>query len=573
MTQVQRPVTDNGENEKLEAELPIDIDYTKFLQWLIDRHRVPRKWHTHLKAARALARTAYTSTPPSELSKLSQFLPKTLSPHDVLSYHSVREAADNSKDAHTDTDLLGRRRKGPWEIARAAFEKEDIFLADAALLLVRLSDVEAPALKKRINVLSAESQELQRREVSTAKGAEEADERFKLVRQMYGIGDSDRHHVEVYEKKVRDFVKREVPNVLKGAAEAARALVAAVECYEEFAQFVTDGGGEFKRCETVRNVANTDVDDVVKLKRGNANVVENGDGIDWKIEVKGTGATVDTSDVGGDGIDWGIEIDDTGINTGEAGENSEGKNRDTSIDWRIPVDGNGEGTTPTENDSSTTVGNDWGIEVKDDMTSKTTKEEEEEVEYTNGTTLADNDTREAFLDDVGELEAFLERRLEEVQQESSIGSGAGMEVTSEVMRSMPDSIREVREKEIRAMLENVDRARESLSGDNAKHVLSLQESGNGEKGRGLEKCVKGMMQRYAAKDRAVKNLDSVREGRRIVGGELKEVGDELRRIGQVAKVVIEMSEQTVSNLCDGRDVHMLGDVRKLVSWSTPTANT
>lgn len=605
-----------------EKPLPIDIDYAKFLPWLVDRRRVPSDWHTYIKTARSATRAAYSATPSAALEALS--LPLVLDAHEFVTFQTVRfvlsaidkSTVDDTTDLATkfgSTDSERRQLRQQWEKAQTAFQKKSVFLADAALQLVRHTDVDAPALREKISKLIAESSEVARKESAAVKAAADAATRFDEACAQYRFDlnvrtedgmppdndaaaisndDIDLHAL------VKTYVTKQAPGILTKAAQAARNLKDALDYYDAFANFVAaptknKGARPVKRrCPTLRAVAEADLKDVIRPRHGTtfSQQIEQGDkkepaassadgtgdgaDINWGLEVGGSGTADQQPSTDGGGIDWGINV----IDVGESGATETQVKTDATapnkaINWDIEAVSMAASLGGTESTEANPI--DWGIEVADtnggnkNGDSETTGSTDSRTLAAATTvitgqddgnvismTLADTKMREAFLDDVAEVEAFLEQRLIEVNARSN--TGLEHTVWSEIQRSMGDTlVRKARE--INEMIEQAAQARVALAGDTARHVLTLHDNS-----RALQRVSTDLIQRKLGKQRAQRTIVTLRQRHNNAALELEQLTAQLSHINHVTGDVVRHCEESLSALYGGREVHIMGNVRRLI---------
>lgn len=609
-TPTTRPKRMTQQTNAEDKPLPIDIDYAKFLPWLIDRRRVPRDWHTYIKTARSAARSAYSATPSAALEALS--LPLVLDPHDFVTFQTVRfvlsaiekSTADGTTDLAAkfgSTDNERRQLRQKWEKAQTAFQRKSVFLADAAQQLVRHTDIDAPALREKITKLIAESSDVARKESAAVKAAADAATRFDEACAQYRLDLNAHTEDGLHPDKdataisnddidlhalVKTFVTKQAPGILTKAAEAAQNLTDALDYYDAFANFVaapTKNKGDRpvkRRCPTLRAVAETDLKEVVRTRHSTTlsptvgNETGNSANIDWGLEVEGSGTSgkQPSTDCG---IDWGFDVIDVGESSAtDAQTKMDATTSGKTINWSIEA----VSTAASSGGTGSTEANgiDWGIEVADtngggkngggDTTGSTDTGAAVAATTTiagqdNGSVisvmLANTEAREAFLDDVAEVEAFLEQRLIEVNARSN--TGLEHTVWSEIQRCMGRTlVRKARE--IDEMIEQAVQARVALAGDTARHVLTLHDNN-----RALQRVGTDLIQRKLGKQRAQQTIVTLRQRHNTAALELGQLTEQMSHINQVTGDVVRHCEETLSELYGGRDVHIMGNVRRLIS--------
>eukprot|EP00177_Eucheuma_denticulatum_P002257 GFKZ01004044.1.p1 GENE.GFKZ01004044.1~~GFKZ01004044.1.p1 ORF type:complete len:533 (+),score=100.50 GFKZ01004044.1:258-1856(+) len=520
-------------------ELPIDIDYAKFLPWLIDRRRVPRDWHTHLKSARSLLRHAINSTPPAARSTLKLTPPSPLTP--PLSYFQVLDvlnaltAADAPPtwQAGAEKDLLGRY-KGPtsraWAAVVAAFEHKYAYLADCAQALTRNADVEAPAMKQAIARLQRDAAELVRRDAPAVRAAAEAKERFQVACAEFELPpDGDPDYYQLLEMEV----DRRVPVLLREAVRCVKTdvFVEALAYYAGFSEYVRGDGSAGDLCPTVRKVMEGDIDELVRSVRREVELATGGDGVDWDIEFSSHEPGSDATPVE---IDWGIEIDASGVAdiTADAVQEEEGNGgeeaRESPIDW---------------NETADSLEGSGGEELVDtgDVSSKPP-------------TLADPAFREMFLNDLIELDAFLAQRAAEATRFGDTDTGLIMQQAT----GTPNPIKAVDTQKIGALQEAVGMAMSAINSADTRRMLALQSDS-----KRLDRAARAILEKKHVAERSHAAIDVLRKRRSKAQEDLATELPKLAELEVVTRDIKRRTEVALSALYKGRTVNILGEINNI----------
>lgn len=517
-------------------ELPIDIDHAKFLPWLIDRRRVPRDWHNYLKTARSLTRHALSQTPAPALEALSLPTSATAVPYytavDTLTALTSSTAPD-SWAGGPDKDMLGRY-KGPaaraWAAAVAAFEKKDVYLADSAQLLVRNADVEARAVKARIARLQADAMEYARRDAPAVRSAKEARERFEDACKEFELpteGECD------FQTLLAEAVEKRVPQLLAEAVACAKetAFVEAVRYYEDFADYVKGEGADTdgELCSTAKRVIQGEVDLLTRpIKPAEEAVAD--DGVDWGISA----VDIDASGAGAEAaeIDWGIEIETSASGEGAAvGDDGAGSSAHAGgIDWNYA----GEGDAEPEADGDAAV----------EVDAKT-----EEV-----FTLADPRSRELYLNDLIELDAFLAQRAGELSRSGDSEIGLVMQQSS----STPDFVSSVDVDQVRVLQQSVRSAITAINSADTRRVLALQSDA-----KRVERAARAVLEKKHVAERMHAAIDVLRKRRAKAVEELAVETPKFEDLAKVTRNVKRRTELALSKLYKGRTVNILGEINNV----------
>lgn len=537
-------------------DLPIDIDYVKFLDWLVDRRRVSRGWYASLKAARVLLRSAEHELP--ENSQLS--IPRTY--FDVIDALAI--IADKSKqppfEGASDTDVLGRYThpaSRALSSAKSSYESGSAYLAEAAQLLVRNADVEAPAIRADMSRCKETIAECARKEGPTIRAASDAKDRFHAACAEYDVNPDD---AADFETSVQSYIDKKAPDLLRAAVMSVKdeRVIAALQHYGEFVEYtcspVASDDGMYEEttetslevvCPTLREVVDGQEESLIRatLKENSSGVTA---GIDWGSELEVTGGGNDSGGV--TEVDWGIEIDASGTAVADEAASTSA----ASIN-------RGDESTAT-----TTIHSDDSTAAKTPNTAKADVKDVGESKPAGGITLSDKRTREQLSNDLLELKAFLTQR----QAELSRAADTQVSLVLQQAGSVPARIRDVDTSRVSEMLSGVSDALENVCGSDVRRILALQQAdssstntyGNVAEETGVQRVARGLAEKMRATRRVEASIQALGERKLQASNELAALQPQFEALACGTRTLIRRVEENLRELYRGREVNILGDI-------------
>uniref|UniRef100_A0A183CL08 CDK5 regulatory subunit-associated protein 3 n=1 Tax=Globodera pallida TaxID=36090 RepID=A0A183CL08_GLOPA len=152
--------------------LPIDIHSNKLLDWLLSRRHCPKNWREAVEAVRSKISHAIQDMPENE-----QIL-TILSNAQYINYFHCKQIVDILRETEKETKnifgMYSSQRMKDWKEIISLYEKDNVYLAEAANFLQRFVQYEVPALRKQIAKAENTSGESERKERDYAKQAAES---------------------------------------------------------------------------------------------------------------------------------------------------------------------------------------------------------------------------------------------------------------------------------------------------------------------------------------------------------------------------------------------------------------
>uniref|UniRef100_A0A182ITW4 Uncharacterized protein n=1 Tax=Anopheles atroparvus TaxID=41427 RepID=A0A182ITW4_ANOAO len=419
-----------------EADIPIDILAGKLLDWLVSRRIVDKNWHLHVRNIRNKISNAITDMPAHD--ELLQLLSGA-----HINYFHCQRIVDILKTTEADSkNVFGRygsQRMKDWQEILKMYEKDSIYLAEAAQILVRNINYEIPGIRKQIKHLEQLGEEAEKK----------IDDLGRSEKVVYGEYQNMCKQLGVSGENIRQELVQKVFNDLPGMFEKVAASVSILKkAIELYASFVGD-----EQClPLLRHVVAKGNTTVYEYVYGEPPLAVEEPQVKFDAQADASNEEeMGAIDFGDDGaaIDFGGEhIDYEAPVNLEVGD----------IDWGAPVEAPDAG-----NDIDFDVSlEESGIVVEEDGNSGGVAKGNEAY-----TVLDAPQYRDQFLNDLQELQAFLKMRL---YQLSSTDKAQLLTLT--MMDSFPDHD----EKSLARMMAEVEVVHSGLMEELLQHLHQIKHS-------------------------------------------------------------------------------------------------
>lgn len=214
-----------------EQRLPIDIHTNKLLDWLISRRHCNKDWQSKALVIRDKIKRAILDMPEDE--RIVQLLQGT-----YINYFHCVQIVEILKETEKDTkNFLGfysSQRMNDWLNIKSQYEKENVYLAEAAQILQRLVQYDIPALKKQIAKCDSTVADCSRKEEEYAKQAVSSKKQYENELKKMNI--EGRHLRRDIESLTADL-----PAFFERIAQEICRLEEPVEYYKNFRKYVQQG--------------------------------------------------------------------------------------------------------------------------------------------------------------------------------------------------------------------------------------------------------------------------------------------------------------------------------------------
>lgn len=551
--------------------LPIDIAFARLGEWLVDRKRIPADWRKRLAAVRAKITASFAS------------LPKDIDPYfHTLDIEGIGHLEAKKiyeillKSIPESRNIFGRLSgdAGVWEAIVCAYEKEYIFLGEAAQIMVQNVNYEIPYHKKLIQKTQQQLAELERKEADIKRNAALSASKYVEACQERGL-----QGINV-RSELLETATESLPNTFSRILEVlyGDSVSRAIEFYSDFV-----------------NDAHTEKDKAVAVVLPNLRSArERPPSIDVSIspevmEVMNAQAgynglsqiTVET-DIAADGIDWDITLDSS------------------QIDWDIgtveETEENGNGLGPYEivnaSDIMSSPCNDdvkshqtskeegflapevsaseisWDISVDNpqvDMIEDSSQNNAAELHSLQNNFTADSvsihdrsplletEYRNKTLDDLFEVKAFLNQRLIELRNEDTTS------LQHQVQAVAPLVLQQYSSDVIQTMLSDVSSAISLLTNRKTRDMIMILNSK-----RFLDRLVNTLEEKKCQEAKLKDGLKDLSSRRMELQNSLSSSWPKQESALAKTRELKKLCESTLSSMFDGRPVNIIGEINTLL---------
>lgn len=374
------------------AQTPIDIHCGKLVDWLVQRRHCKKDWGENLASIRRKIKAALRDMPESE--EIKQLLIGS-----KLDYFKCKKIVDILKTTEADSkNIFGyysSQRMKDWQDIVYSYERDYIYLAELSTDLIRETNYEVPGIRKLIQKLSKEKEDSEKEKTNLLRRTQQFNAEYQRLAQSYGIKGQN----------VSDELQEQSKNlftVMSDMAVLAKNLQPGLEFYRDFASTRSKQQPE-EFLTTLNHV----------ITKGNVTVYElrYGEAPEKIIARERAASSVTNSnpseiELVNDEIDFGDDLP-------SSSESSSGfvhvSNNDDTF---VQVD-----------------------EVCDDANDKVAKGDEAKL------ILEFRKTRNQFLNNLYELDAFFKQLISDEQSDSSQFSKSDMNKQTSIIHQIVDSAR------------------------------------------------------------------------------------------------------------------------------------
>ncbi|XP_027575499.1 CDK5 regulatory subunit-associated protein 3 [Pipra filicauda] len=495
--------------------VPIDIQTSKLLDWLVDRRHCSLKWQSQVQLIRQRIDVAIQDMPENQ--EIKQLLEGS-----YLHYFHCLRIVEILKGTEASTkNLFGRyssQRMKDWQEIVALYEKENTYLAELSSLLVRSISYEIPSLRRQLGRCQQAQQDFSRREEECQVGAAELRERFLASCKQYGItGDNVRQELLA--------LVQDLPSLLSRVGDAVGDLGEAIELYQACVGFVCDSPSEAV-VPLLRHVC----------ARGNTTVQEWRTGREPRRVERPELREEEPEPPREDTIDWGdFPLDPPPGGDGGAAEGGE------EIDWGITVE-----------PSAQEGGIDWGAGGDEELQITVLEAgaevpEEGVARGSDALTVLENpETRNQFIDELMELELFLAQRLVEMEDEADIVAMSQLQLAPALLQGQTSA-------HMGSLLGTARAVLAQLCSRSVQHLCMILASP-----RYVERVSELLKQKLKQAELLLAKKEVMAQKRREALAEQGSLEPKLDRLLEKTKELQKLIEADISKRYGGRPVNLMG---------------
>lgn len=605
---------EHSSSEDPALQLPIDISYSKLPDWLVDRRKIPSDWRKKLASLRTRVASALSSSLPRNSDPWLQSLTA-----ENTGYLEARRIRDLLLQANPEArNLFGRLSgsAGEWDAIVKVYEKELLFLGEAAQLMVQYTNYEIPYQKKQIVKVQQQLTDMERKEAEFRRNAAASAVKYQQACQELGIQGNDVRAELMALRKSLPAIFTEVVNAI-----CSDTVGDSLELYQAFVSYAHQGPESGLVLPALRQVrdhppaAAASVPDRTEDNKASSagllvmsesspspeeqEALEFKGDIDWNIEDVDSGK-VDKGDASinwdighdagvkiaceaeesGGGIDWGIEQH---LITDEAA-GTEADNVGSDINWDIGIDTLPSGVTSAAESAQLLEGSTDGVIVKggdddedggginwdidvDDVGVDTLQSGSEEtgkvlpvtqdsrIEQEMGRIgcFVQTEYRNRLLDDLCELRAFVKQRLEEMGRHDTAA------LQNQVQAVMSPACTQHGSDTLLLMTLHIATALELLTARKTRDLSLLVTSS-----RFLDRLEASLLLKKQNELKLVESSRDLSQKRVTLRNSLTLLWPKQEAAVTRLREVKQNTEKTISSLYDGRPVNIIGDINTML---------
>lgn len=511
-----------------DQSIAIDINTAKLLEWLVSRRHVSKDWQNHILKIREKINNAIQDMPAHE------GIIKLLSGQHINYFHCleiINILKDTEKDTKNIFGMYGSQRMKDWQDVVNLYQKDNIYLGEAAQIMIRNVSYEIPSLKKQIQKLEQSKIESEKKIKDYNKSESLTLKEFNTSCEQLGIKGNN------IKLELLELVK-ELPIIYDKQMNKIKTVKAVIDLYTSFTEFIINEcshvlstlsyvvqNGNTTTYEFIHGEKPLSIEEVTQpqiIEEADENVIDFGDNIVFESNT---------------GIDFGdqIVIENPQI-------------IEEKIDWGSSRESSNEESFEIVNyDDLNTE-----IEISREQSGIIEKSGDGIARGDEALHLLDNSKyRDQIINDLIELEAFLKIRLFEMSNDSDL-------LTLSQMQEAPTILQMQTVETLTLLSDYVHKALNELTNRRFQHLYNIKHS---------PKYVDILTDTLKQKLSIVERIKTSKD---ILEMKIKDCNMDINKIEPVLKTAIEKTkelksqiEEDISKKYKGRVVNIVGGINTL----------